>query len=124
MVSKKKLFESKFPYIDTFNHEGPVVVSTILDLTSGVFDHLQIMSPMDVDQRVAYTQSIMRGALLKKYKAVMLGCKQLAKDIAGEKCTLGELKRLSIDDFWNWSKSDRTYYERDTYLGLDKCVNF
>ena len=42
------------------------------DLTREVFEHLEITSHMDVDQRVAYTQRILRGAALKKYKADML----------------------------------------------------
>ena len=44
-------------------------------------------------------QRIMRGAALKKYKAVLLECNQLAKDLAGENWTLGDLKELSTDDF-------------------------
>ena len=51
---------------------------------------------MDVDQRVDYMQSILRGAALKNYKVVLLDCKHSEKDIAGEKWTLGELKGISI----------------------------
>ena len=50
----------KFPYIKTFNHEGPTVTSAMHDLTVGVFEHLNITSPMDVDKRLAYTQRILR----------------------------------------------------------------
>ena len=50
----QNLVKSKFPYIDMFNHEVPAVVSAMHGLTSGVFDHLEITSPMDVDQIVAY----------------------------------------------------------------------
>ena len=46
---KQNLVNSKFPYIDTFDHELPTVVSAICDLTVGVFDHIEITSPMDVD---------------------------------------------------------------------------
>ena len=45
-------------------------------LTSEVFEHLEITSPMDVDQRMAYIQNILIGSALKKYKAVLLECKQ------------------------------------------------
>ena len=38
--SKQNLVKRKFPYIDTFNHEVPVVISAMRDLTVGVFDHL------------------------------------------------------------------------------------
>ena len=83
-------------------------------LTKGVFEHLEIASTMDVDQRVAYMQCILIGALLKKYKAVLLECKQSAKDLSGEKWNLGKLKDISIQDFWTWAKSDELAYDGDT----------
>ena len=42
------------------------------DLTSGVFDHLDITYPMDLYQSVAYRKRILREAVLKKYKAVLV----------------------------------------------------
>ena len=51
-------------------------------------------------------------------------CKQLAKDLAGDIWTLGELKELSIEASCNWSKSDIIGYDRDAYLGLEKYVDF
>ena len=93
-----------FPYINTFDHEGPAVVSAMRDLTFGVFEHLEITSPVYVDQRVAYTQRILIGAALKKYKAVLGECKQLTKEIAGDKWYLGALKGLSMDNLWAWEK--------------------
>ena len=36
-----------------FDHEVPAVVSTMSDLTVGVFEHLEIKSPIDVYQMVA-----------------------------------------------------------------------
>ena len=79
---------------------------------------------MDVDQNVAYMQSILRGAALQKYKAVLVECKQSSKDLAGDKCTLGALKKLSTDDFWNWAKKYGIMYDGYAYLGIDKCVEF
>ena len=38
------------------------------DLTVRVFEHLDITFTMDVDQRVAYTHHIFKGAALKKYR--------------------------------------------------------
>ena len=52
------------------------------DLTVGLFEHLETTSPVDVDKRVAYTQCILRGVELKKYRAVLLECKQSAKELA------------------------------------------
>ena len=62
----------KFPYINKFDHEVPAVVNTVRDLTSGVFEQLEITSPIDVDQRIAYRYHILRGDAIKKYKAVMV----------------------------------------------------
>ena len=42
------------------------------DLTIGVFENLDITSPMDVDKRLAYKQLILRGATLKKYQKVLV----------------------------------------------------
>ena len=75
-VSKQNLVKSKFPYIDTFDQKETAVVSTIRDLTSSVFDHSDITSPMDVDQILAYMQRILIGDAINKYKVVMLDCKQ------------------------------------------------
>ena len=73
---------------------------------------------MDVYQRASYTQRIYRGAVLNKYKAVMLEYKQLAKDLAGDKWNFSDLKGLSTDYFWTWLESDGLGYEVDAYLGL------
>ena len=106
MESNKNLVKRKLPYIGTFNHEGPTVVSAMRNLTVGVFEHLEITSIMDVDQRVAYTQHTLRGAALKKYRYVIVECKQLTNEIAGYKWDLGKLKGLSTDDLWDWAKKD------------------
>ena len=55
-----------------FDHEGPAVGSVMRDLTVGVFDNLEITSPMYVYQRVSYTQSILKGAALKNYIEVVV----------------------------------------------------
>ena len=65
-ASKQNLAKRNFSYINMLNCEGPAVVNTVFDLTSGVFRHLYINYPMDVDQRVAYIQRIPRGAVIKK----------------------------------------------------------
>ena len=56
----------KLPYIDTFDHEEPAVVSAMCNRTSRVFENIDITSPIYVDQRIAYTQIILTGAVLKK----------------------------------------------------------
>ena len=49
-------------------------------------------------------------------------CRQLAKDLAGDEWTLGELTRLSVEEFWNWANMDTTRYDGHDYLAQDKCV--
>ena len=74
-----------------FDHEGPTVVNAIHELTSGVFEHLEITSPTDVDQRLVHMQCILRGFLLKEYNAVLIECKKLGNELAGDKWALGAL---------------------------------
>ena len=50
-------------------------------------------------------------------------CKHLAKDLAGDKWTLGDLSGVSTEDFWNWKKMDTIGYEENLYLAIYKCVD-
>ena len=59
--TKQNLVKRNLPYIDTFNHMGTYAVRTMRNLTSGVFEDLEITSPMYVDKRVNYTQRLIRG---------------------------------------------------------------
>ena len=79
--SKQNLVKRKFPYINTLYHEVPTVISTMRNINVGVFEHLSITSPMDVDKRLAYTQHILRGAALKKYHEVLVTCRQSEKEL-------------------------------------------
>ena len=45
----------KFPYINMFYHEGPIVISVMRNITVRVIEHLNITSHMDVDKRISYT---------------------------------------------------------------------
>ena len=54
----------------------------------------------------------------------MLECKHVAKDLAGDKWSLSKLKGMCTDDLWTYLKSEGVGYDRDDYLGLDKCVDF
>ena len=114
----------QFPYTDTFNHEGPVVINSIHNLTVRVFENLEIISPTDVDKRLAYMQRILRGPSIKKYREILVTCKQSAKELAGDEWTLGDLGGVSIEDFWTGEKSDTIGYDGHAYLGINKCVEF
>ena len=66
---------------------------------------------MDVDKRLSYTQRILRGAAIKKYREVLVTCRQLEKELTGDEWTLGDLAGLFVKDFWTWAKTDTTEYD-------------
>ena len=96
-----------------FDREGPAAVNTMHELTSGVFENIYINSPMDVEKIVAYTQRILICYAIKKYKAVLVECKQLAKDLAVGFWDLVEMNEISTNNLWNWANKDITGYDGD-----------
>ena len=122
MVSKENLVKRKLSYIDTLDHEGTAVVSAMLNLAIRVFEHLEITSTMYLYQRVSYTQLILRGAELTKYKSYLTECNESANDLVGDKRTLGDVKAISTEPLWTWFNSVGLDYEGYAYLGFDKCV--
>ena len=73
------------------------MVRVMRDLTSKMFEHLEITSPLDVDQSINYKQRLLRESALNKYKVVLTKCKELAKDISGYQWTLIEAKDITIE---------------------------
>ena len=90
------------------------------NLTVGVFDHLDTTSPIDAEKRLAYTQRILRGAALKKYREVLVTCRQSAKELAGDEWTLGNITGIDVEYFWTWEKTDTTVY--DDYLSMLRVI--
>ena len=43
-------------------------------------------------------------------------CKELAKGLAGENCTLGDFKALSTELFWTWAKEYGIDNDGDAYM--------
>ena len=115
-ASKQNPVKRKLPYIDTFNHEGPAVISAMHDLIIGVFEHLEITSPMNMDKRLSYKKRILRGATLKKHREVLVTCRKSAKDLAGYEWPPGKMTGLSAEDFWTWENTDNTGYDGLDYL--------
>ena len=76
------------------------MVSAMRNLNSVVFDHRGITYPMEVEQRVAYMQRIMRGESIEKYKALLMEYKQSENDISEDKRTLGYFKALCTEELW------------------------
>ena len=123
-VSKQNPIKRKSPYIDMLDHEGPSVVSAMCNLTIGVFEYLEITSPVEVDKGVAYAQRTLKGAVFKNYREVLVGCRRSAKELAGDEWNLVKLAGLSADDFCTWVKTDSTGYDKHAYLVRDKCIYF
>ena len=67
MASKKNLVKRNLPFIYTFDHEVPIVIRAMQNLTVGVFEHLEITYIFDIDLRIKYTERILRGPALKKF---------------------------------------------------------
>ena len=51
-------------------------------------------------------------------------CKQSAKELTGNECTLGGMIEISFEDFCTWETTDTTGYDGHPYLDKDRCVNF
>ena len=66
------------------------------DLTVGVFEHLEITSPMDDDKRIKYTQNILSVTSLKKYKQILVGCKESEKGLSGDQWDMGVTKNVTV----------------------------
>ena len=89
-------------------------------LNVGVFEHIETTYPMDVDQRVAYTQRILELSELKYYREVLVELRQSTKELVGDEWNLGKLTGLSADSFWVWAKIDTTGYDGYRYLAMYK----
>ena len=93
-------------------------------LTSRVFEHLYITYTLDVDQMVSYMQRLLRGEALKKYKTVLVDCKETAKGVYGYQWMLCEAKGVTMDHLWTWEKKYGTDAGSIDYLDVDKCIDF
>ena len=67
------------------------------ELTSGVFEHLEVTSALDVDKIVNYTHRLLVGTVLNKYKTVLLEFKELANGISGDHWTFEATKYLTME---------------------------
>ena len=74
------------------------------DLTIGVFEHLEIISAMDVYKSIKYTQRILRVMARKKYKRVLEGLKESEKGIAEYQWALRSTKDVNMEQLLNWAK--------------------
>ena len=47
-----------------------------------------------------------------------MDCNHPAKDLVGDKWTVGKLKGISTDNFWTWDKRDGVGYDGYDYLRI------
>ena len=64
------------------------MVRAMRDLIVGVFKHLEITSKLDLDLRIKYTEQILRNSAPKKFLHVLLGCKDMDRELFGDQWTL------------------------------------
>ena len=82
------------------------MVRAIHNLTSGLFEHLEIASPVYADKMVNSKKRLLRGAAFKTYKLFLTECKESSKEISGDKWALVEIKELTMELLWAWAKED------------------
>ena len=85
-----------------------------------MLDNLDITSLMDGDRGLAYTQRILKGYALKHYREVMILCRSLAKELAGNQWNLSKLSGISADVFWTWAKVDTKGHNGYTFIVKDE----
>ena len=70
------------------------------NLTVGVFEYLEIISIIDVNKMMKYTEHILTGSALNEYGNVLAECKGSTKKLAGYHWTLGLEKGFYMEQFW------------------------
>ena len=100
------------------------MVRTMRNLNSGVFEHLETTSLMDVNQSINCKRRLLRGAAIKIYKAVLKEYKELAKELLGDQWNRVDVKKLSMERFWTSAKEDGLDDDGDAYLGIYNFINF
>ena len=56
-------------------HYGAKVVLSMKVLNFDIYEHLDLLSTLDLDQRFNYLDSILKGTTCKKFKSVVPRCK-------------------------------------------------
>ena len=75
------------------------MVKMLSDLTVGIFVHLDIMPNTGIDPMINHTDCILTGPAPKKYRAMLLVCKEAEKSYSRDQWKLGEAKDVIMEDF-------------------------
>ena len=100
------------------------MINAMCDLRIGLFQHLEIMSELDLYLRIKYTDQIPTNPAPKKFRQVLLACKDIARGLAGKQCTLREANNETMEQFWAWTKLYSVGSGGYTVIGADRCKNF
>ena len=103
-----------------FNHKVPAVINAMHDIIVGVFEHLKITSSLDLDIRIKYTERILRNSDMKKYRQVLLACKEMDRGTYGDQWTLIAVNNVTMDQFCTWDKVDDRNFDSDTINRVDQ----
>ena len=98
------------------------MISMMRDLTVGLFEHLDIMSVMDLDPRIKYIEYILIVSVLNKYLQVLEECKESTKGLSGDQWSLGLAKVISMEQLCTWAKVGSINGSGDPISGLERCT--
>ena len=73
------------------------MINAMLYITVGVSKYLEIMSKLDLDISIKYTERILRGPELNKFRQVLLECKESAKGLVGDQWNLGSSNSVTME---------------------------
>ena len=79
---------------------------------------------MDVDKSINYTDIILVGDELKKYRQVLAECKDPEKEISGYQWTLVAKNNVTMEQFRDWEKVDSINVSGDLFTGPYYCTYF
>ena len=94
------------------------------NITVWMFEHLEITYKLDVDQRVKYTNRILKGPAIKNILHNFWIERIQLSIFPWNQWTFGIAKEISMEKFWVWYKSDGLDAEVYPIIGEDQCEDF
>ena len=104
-----------------FDHEVPIVISAMHNLTVGLFKRLEISSILDVDKVNKHTKHVIRGESINKHRQVLVECNDLSNYLSGYHWNMVSAKSVTMEQFWNWCKVNAINGAGDIFTGPEHC---